>query len=306
MTTRALLTARENLADTTAARAITCIHSGTGSGKTAAVTSRLHKLEPDQDIRRATFHTRPTLRTVRRELHAAPEPPGHPPPYAGEFDQLLKTELAAHPRTLALDEAHRLSGSPPEYVRYIRDDPYTRLTIVFAGGEDCHQTPRKKPMPSSRTFIRQRLTHLTPHEAQDVIPLHHPIRADTDPEDIAHADQHPTHGNFRNRPRPTAHTHTALEHTGRTHIDQEVPHRALNRPGPGNWTTSPPARRSHGSASTQTNPHVHRLPSRNAGAAGDPQPSPSHDNLEHHTPSAVSTPPPTTTRRCAVHVVSTR
>ncbi|WP_331768958.1 ATP-binding protein (plasmid) [Embleya sp. NBC_00888] len=92
---------------------MTCIHGGAGFGKTLAVTSCLRELEPDQDIRRITFHTRPTLRTVRQELHAALELPGQPPRYAGEFDQLLKTALAAHPRTLVLDEAQWLSGSLP-------------------------------------------------------------------------------------------------------------------------------------------------------------------------------------------------
>ncbi|MET7305452.1 AAA family ATPase [Embleya sp. NPDC005575] len=109
--TRALLTVRENLADTIAARAMTCIHGGAGFGKTVAVTSCLRELEPGEDIRRITFHTRPTLRTVRQELHAALELPGQSPRYASEFDQLLKTELATHPCTLVLDEAQWLSGS---------------------------------------------------------------------------------------------------------------------------------------------------------------------------------------------------
>ncbi|MGW9213414.1 AAA family ATPase [Embleya sp. NPDC055664] len=240
VTTRALLTARENLADTIAARAMTRIHGGAGLGKTVAVTSCLRELEPDQDIHRITFHTRPTLRTVRQELFTALELPGQPPHYVGEFDQLLKTELAAHPRTLVLDEAQWLSGSLPEYVRYLRDDPYTRLAIVFVGGEGRHQTLRKEPMPSSGIFIRQRFTRLTPDEIQDVIPLHHPIRAHADPADIADADQHAAHGNLRDRARPTAHTHTALERTDRTHVDQEVLRWAFGRLGFGNQTQPPP------------------------------------------------------------------
>ncbi|MCY0935156.1 hypothetical protein [Streptomyces sp. H34-S4] len=41
--------------------------------------------------------------------------------------------------------------------------------------------------------------------------------ARTDPADIAFADRHAAHGNFRNWARLTAHTLTALERTGRDH-----------------------------------------------------------------------------------------
>ncbi|MFI1524865.1 ATP-binding protein, partial [Kitasatospora cineracea] len=58
--TRALLTVRENLADTIAARAMTCIHGGAGLGKTVAVTSCLREVEPEEEIHRITFHARPT------------------------------------------------------------------------------------------------------------------------------------------------------------------------------------------------------------------------------------------------------
>ncbi|MFI6582914.1 AAA family ATPase [Embleya sp. NPDC050493] len=234
VTTRALLTVRENLADTIAARAMTCIHGGAGFGKTVAVTSCLRELEPDQDIHRITFHARPTTRAVRHELFTSLGLPGQPPRYASEFDRLLKTELATHPRTLVLDEAQWLSSDQLEYVRYIWDDPYTQLAIVFVGGEGCHQTLRKEPMLSSRIFIWQRFTRLTPDEVQDVIPLYHPIWADADPGDIAFADSHAAHGNFRNWARLTAHTHTALERTGRTRVDQEVLRWAFSRLGSGN------------------------------------------------------------------------
>ncbi|GAA2720692.1 MULTISPECIES: ATP-binding protein [Streptomyces] len=231
VSTRALLTARENLADTIEARAMMCVHGGAGFGKTMAVTSCLRELEPDEDIRRITFHARATTRAVRHELHAALELPGPPPRYASEFDQLLKHALATHPRTLVLDEAQWLQSDQLEYVRYLWDDPYTQLAVIFVGGEGCHHALRKEPMLSSRIFIWQHFTRLTPDEVQDIIPLYHPIWADTDPDDIAYADQHAAHGNFRNWARLTAHTHTALERTGRTRVDQDVLRWAFSRLG---------------------------------------------------------------------------
>ncbi|MGW7086577.1 ATP-binding protein [Streptomyces sp. NPDC054871] len=70
VTTRALLTARENLTDTINARAMMCLHGGAGFGKTVATTSCLRELEASEDIRRITFHARATTRAVRHELHA--------------------------------------------------------------------------------------------------------------------------------------------------------------------------------------------------------------------------------------------
>ncbi|ARX80634.1 hypothetical protein SMD44_00032 [Streptomyces alboflavus] len=221
VTTQALLTARENLADTIDARAMMCVHGGAGFGKTMAVTSCLRALEPDEDIRRITFHARATTRAVRHELHAALELPGPPPRYASEFDHLLKHALATHPRTLVLDEAQWLQSDQLEYIRYLWDDPYTQLAIIV-GGEGCPAALRKEPMLSSRIFIWQHFTRLTPDEVLNVIPLYHPIWADADPHDIIYANSHAAHGSFRNWARLTAHTRTALQRTGRTRVDQEV------------------------------------------------------------------------------------
>ncbi|MGY0055113.1 AAA family ATPase [Streptomyces sp. LZ34] len=64
VTTRALLTARENISDTVAARAMMCIHGGAGFGKTLAVNTCLRALEPGEDVRKITFRARPTARAV--------------------------------------------------------------------------------------------------------------------------------------------------------------------------------------------------------------------------------------------------
>ncbi|MFE7215616.1 hypothetical protein ACFU93_38080 [Streptomyces sp. NPDC057611] len=70
-TARALLTARENISDTVAARAMMCIHGGAGFGKTLAVNICLRGLEPREDVRKITFRARPTARAVRYELFTA-------------------------------------------------------------------------------------------------------------------------------------------------------------------------------------------------------------------------------------------
>ncbi|MFF5483462.1 AAA family ATPase, partial [Streptomyces sp. NPDC012935] len=164
VTTRALLTARENITDTVAARAMMCIHGGAGHGKTLAVNTCLRELEPGEDVRRVTFRARPTARAVRYELFTALDLPGEPPRHPSEFDRLLKTALAEHPRTFLVDEAQWLNGEAFEYFRYLWDEPSTQLAIIFVGGEGCHTVLRREPMLSSRIFIWQHFTRLTSSE----------------------------------------------------------------------------------------------------------------------------------------------
>ncbi|WP_368396711.1 hypothetical protein [Streptomyces sclerotialus] len=120
-------------------------------------------------------------------------------------------------------------GEAFEYFRYLWDEPATQLAIIFVGGEGCHTVLRREPMLSSRIFIRQHFTRLTPNEVLDVIPLFHPIRADADPEDITFADSHAAHGNFRAWAQLTAHTRTALTRTGRARVNQELLRWAFSR-----------------------------------------------------------------------------
>ena len=93
VTTRALLTARENIGD-----------------KTLAVNTCLRELEPGEDVRKITFRARPTARAVRYELFTALDLAGEPPRHPSEFDRLLKTALAERPRTFLVDEAQWLNG----------------------------------------------------------------------------------------------------------------------------------------------------------------------------------------------------
>ncbi|MFD8871539.1 AAA family ATPase [Streptomyces sp. NPDC059590] len=229
VTTRALLTARENITDTVAARAMMCIHGGAGFGKTLAVNICLRGLEPHEDVRKITFRARPTARAVRYELFTALDLAGEPPRHPSEFDRLLKTALAERPRTFLVDEAQWLNGEAFEYFRYLWDEPSTQLAIIFVGGEGCHTVLRREPMLSSRIFIWQHFTRLTPSEVLEAIPLFHPVWADADPDDITFADQHAAHGNFRAWAQLTAHTRTALTRTGRPRVDQELLRWAFSR-----------------------------------------------------------------------------
>ncbi|WP_247200565.1 ATP-binding protein [Streptomyces scabiei] len=152
-----------------------CIHGGAGFGKTLAVNTCLRELEPGEDVRKITFRARPTARAVRYELFTALDLAGEPPRHPSEFDRLLKTALAERPRTFLVDEAQWLNGEAFEYFRYLWDEPATQLAIIFVGGAGCHTVLRREPMLSSRVFIWQQFTRLTPDEVLEVIPLFHPV-----------------------------------------------------------------------------------------------------------------------------------
>ncbi|MFI8106834.1 AAA family ATPase [Streptomyces sp. NPDC086023] len=111
VTTRALLAARENIADTIEARAMMCLHGPAGVGKTLAVNVCLRELERTrgEEVCRIAFRARPTARAVRHELFTALGLPGEPPRHPSEFDRLLLDSLAAQPRTLVVDEAQWLN-----------------------------------------------------------------------------------------------------------------------------------------------------------------------------------------------------
>ncbi|GFN09939.1 hypothetical protein Smic_84950 [Streptomyces microflavus] len=99
---------------------------------------------------------------MRYELFTALDLPGEPPRHPSEFDRLLKTALAERSRTFLVDEAQWLNGEAFEYFRYLWDEPSTQLAIIFVGGEGCHTVLRREPMLSSRIFIWQHFTRLTP------------------------------------------------------------------------------------------------------------------------------------------------
>ncbi|WP_241253069.1 ATP-binding protein [Streptomyces sp. W1SF4] len=216
-----------NTADTVGARVMMCIHGNAGFGKTLG----LRELErtSGEEVCRVTFRVRPTARAVRYELFETLCLPGEPPRHPSEFDRLLKTALSERPRTFLVDEAQWLNGEAFEYFRYLWDEPATQITIVFVGGAGAHTVLRREPMLSSRIFIWQQFTRLTPEEVLDVVPLFHRVWEDADPADITFADEQAAHGNFRAWAQLTAHMRTALERTGRLRPDRDLLRWAFSR-----------------------------------------------------------------------------
>ncbi|MEU4472385.1 ATP-binding protein [Micromonospora sp. NPDC023888] len=219
--TEALLSTRDNLADVVEARAMMCVHGDAGLGKTLSVNASLRTLAAE-DVYRVQFRARPTPRDIRHVLFDALGCSGRPPASPIEFDTLLKDVLAERPRVLVCDEAQWLSRECFELWRHLWDDRRTDIAIVFVGGGDCYQVLRREPMLSSRVYVWQEFRRMPREQVVQVIPAFHPVWANAEVDDIAYADVHAGHGNFRAWAKITAHTLTAL-----TRLEREVPDREI-------------------------------------------------------------------------------
>lgn len=93
---------------------------------------------------------------------------------------------------------------------------------MFIGGGDCYRVLRREPMLSSRVYVWQEFRRLDREQVLAVIPAYHPVWAGADPADIAHADLHAGHGNFRAWAKITAHVLTALARLDRDRPDREI------------------------------------------------------------------------------------
>jgi hypothetical protein len=219
--TEALRTTRDNLTDVIAARAMMCVHGDAGLGKTLSVNASLRTLASD-DVYRVQFRARPTPRDIRHVLFDALGVSGAPPAAPIEFDALLKDVLAERFRVLVCDEAQWLSRECFEFWRHLRDDRRTDIAIVFVGGGDCYQVLRREPMLSSRVYVWQEFRRLSREQVLQVIPAYHPVWENARPDDIAFADTHAGHGNFRAWAKITSHVVSALGRLGRDTADQHV------------------------------------------------------------------------------------
>ncbi|MFE7347582.1 AAA family ATPase [Streptomyces fimicarius] len=220
VSTRALLTARENIRAAIEAKAMICIYGQAGNGKSFAVNASLRELAPAL-TRRIQFRARPSTRDLRHELFHALGLPGRPPSHAIEFDRMLRGALE-EPRVLVCDEAQWLSKLCFEYLRYLWDDTASDLTIIFTGGNGCFEMLQSEPMLESRVYAWQEIGRMPLDEVLTVIPAFHPVWADADPGLIAVCDQEAAHGNFRAWAKITHHLTTGLRETGRKRVDEEL------------------------------------------------------------------------------------
>ncbi|MFC9399207.1 hypothetical protein ACFTWS_39775 [Streptomyces sp. NPDC057027] len=102
-------------------------------------------------------------------------------------------------RLTAMKAAHR-------NLRYLFDDPATRLAIILTAGEKGLTQLRRQSMLASRAPVWLNIPALTPDEVRWVIPRFHPLWRGSDPDTLTLLDTRLCHGNFRRWAQATHHT----------------------------------------------------------------------------------------------------
>ncbi|NEB04245.1 ATP-binding protein [Streptomyces sp. SID13726] len=173
-----------------------CLAACAGAGKTFTLHTVLDEHPAWHAIR---LLPQPQARPgdLRHSLHHALSLPGHPPQDPGTSDDLIRHALHHPSRLLVIDEAHQLSASCLEYLRYLYDDPHTRIALVLAAGSHRLRALRTTALLASRVTCWHDLDPLDATQITTVIPAFHPHWKTTDPALLLHLDQTWARGNFR-------------------------------------------------------------------------------------------------------------
>lgn len=189
-------------------QAIMCLYGDAGCGKTFALNTALasNALPASRTCAiRLLPRPAPTPSALRADLadaltlDARPEDPSL-------FDAALRRTLSTRDHLLVVDEAQRLDATCFEYLRYLFDDPATRLAIVLTAGENGLALLRRQSMLASRALVWLNIPPLTPDEVRWAIPRFHPLWRSSDPDALQLLDARLCHGNFRRWAQATHHT----------------------------------------------------------------------------------------------------
>ncbi len=194
-----------------------------GAGKTFTLHAALDR-NPSWTPIRLLLPPQGRPQDLRHALHWALDLPGKPPKDPGISDDLIRHALHHPQRLLALDEAHQLSASCLEYLRYLYDDPRTDLALVLAAGSHRLRALRTTAVLAGRVTCWHDLEPLTQTQVTTVIPAFHPIWRDHGPTRLLHLDTAWAHGNFR---RWVTLTHRRVSMTARTGQGTQDPHALL-------------------------------------------------------------------------------
>ncbi|MYS41126.1 hypothetical protein GTY23_07695 [Streptomyces sp. SID5998] len=199
-----------------AEQAVMRLHGNAGCDKThtlqTAPASR-PELPGDVHICHLSPRPAPTPTILRAELllaAALPIPPTRDPDV---LDTALRTQLAAHPHLLVMDETSRLTTGCVEYLCYLSDDPTTQPTLILATSTKGLRMLRRQPLLATRTTRRLQIHPLTPAEVRRAIPQLHPRWRDADKDVLDRLDARHGHGNFRRWTQITHHTLRLERHT---------------------------------------------------------------------------------------------
>ncbi|MFG2697199.1 AAA family ATPase [Kitasatospora sp. NPDC048407] len=216
------------LADVAATESIMCVSGPAGCGKTFAVHAAL-STRPDLTAHHVPLRSNPGADDIRTALHQTLETSRPRPKDPLAADTAIRATLRTHLRVLVVDEAHQISDSGFEYIRYLYDDLDTRLCVVLIEGQKGHGTLRRQQMLHSRTAAWLNLTALPPDEARHVVPALHPLWHTTPIQALESADARYARGNLRRWAALTDLALRVMARTGHTDADEAFLHQLIDR-----------------------------------------------------------------------------
>ncbi|MFE9459504.1 AAA family ATPase [Streptomyces californicus] len=209
--TKAVRAAAQALDIATQQNGMLCLTADPGVGKTFTLHALLDQ-RPHLPALRLLARPQARPDDLRHSLHHALGLPGSPPKDPGICDDYLRHTLREPHRIVAIDEAHQLSATCIEYIRYLHDDPTPHLTLVLLASRPRLRALRSKSALASRVTTWHDMQPLTPTETLTAIPRLHQVWRHVPPETIRQLDDTWASGNLR---RWAALTHRLLTHQRR-------------------------------------------------------------------------------------------
>lgn len=196
VTTQAMQGTADVLHQALAHRHLVCVTADPGVGKTFTLHTLSHRL-PQPPVLWLLLRPQARPDDLRHGLHRALGLPGTPPKDPGICDDYLRHTLGQAHHLLILDEAHQLSPSCIEYLRYLHDDPAPCLTIVLLASRPRLRALRSHPTLLNRIATWHQLDPLAPDEIPTALPDFHAAWRGIPPVILSRLDSLWAHGNFR-------------------------------------------------------------------------------------------------------------
>ncbi|MFG3117471.1 AAA family ATPase [Streptomyces sp. NPDC048197] len=209
--TPGMLAVGESLADAYAQGRFVCVLGDAGVGKTFAVHTAARRLG---ELLPLDFRAQPAPADLRAAFHRALGLRGEAPADPGAADTLIRRALAQEPRIVVVEDAHRLSASCFEYLRFLHDDLPQGLCVVLIAATRGERSLRAQRMLATRTAGWPYIWPLTRDQVPKAVPALHPLWQSVAPGDLKALDARLADGCLRRWVVLTLHTQRALAATG--------------------------------------------------------------------------------------------
>ncbi|MBF6047984.1 AAA family ATPase [Streptomyces sp. NRRL B-1677] len=216
--TPGMLAVGDALADAYAQGRFVCVLGDAGVGKTFAVHTAARRLG-ELLLLPLYLRAQPTPADLRACLHKALKLRGEPPADPGAADAWIRRALALKPHIVVVEDAHRLSASSFEYLRFLHDDTPGGLCVVLIAETHGERRLRAQRMLATRTAGWPYIWPLTRDQVPKAVAALHPVWQSVAPDDLKALDARIADGALRRWAVLTVHTQRALAATGASKPD---------------------------------------------------------------------------------------